>query len=125
MSALKIAIAALATVTLTAPLFAHARLMQTTPATNSTGKPTNKVEMRFSRPLVLKASGADVEMTEMPGMAMKKPMKMVGTTALAPDGKTMVVSFKAPLAEGRYDVTWHIQTSDQHRMQGRFAFAVK
>ena len=125
MSAFKFAVAVLAATTLTAPLLAHARLMATTPATNSTAKPTSKVEMRFSRPLVLKASGADVVMTDMPGMKMDKPMKMGGTASIAPDGKTLVVSFKTPLPEGRYDVTWHIQSTDQHRMQGKFAFAVK
>jgi copper resistance protein C len=125
MPALKFATAAIAATLLTAPLFAHARLMSTTPAISSTVKPTNKIEMRFSRKLVLKGSGADVGMTDMPGMKMSKPMKMAGTASLAPDGKTLVVSFKTPLPEGRYDVTWHIQSTDQHKMQGRFAFAVK
>lgn len=119
MPSVRITAAVLAASLLTAPLFAHARLMATTPAANSTGQSPGKVEMRFSRTLVAKSTTATVERTDAPG----KPV--AGKTSVAADGKTLVVALASPLPHGAYTVTWHIQTTDQHRMQGRFAFAVK
>ena len=70
-------------------------------------------------------SGADVTMTNMPGMAMDKPMKMVAKASPGKDGKTLVITFDKPLPQGSYTVAWHAVAADTHRIQGSFAFKVK
>ena len=88
------------------PAFAHPRLIAATPAPNSATAPTARLQLAFSERLVAQFSGADVVMTEMPGMKMHGPMKMAVKANLAEDGKTLVLTLQKPLAKGSYRVDW-------------------
>ena len=115
----------LASLALGATAQAHPRLLSSTPTANSTVFKPAKIAMKFSETLIAPMSSADVIMTKMPGRSAK-PMKISGvSSAIAADRKTMVLSFKQQLTTGTYRVNWHVVSSDTHRIQGSFAFAVK
>lgn len=101
---------------------AHPKLVSATPAANATvAKPAN-IQLRFSEKLMPAFSKADLIMAAMPGMP---EMKIASTAALASDGRTLVVTPKAPLHAGRYNVAWHVVSTDTHKVAGNYAFAVK
>ena len=67
-----------------------------------------------------------VQMTSMPGMTNHAPMKMSGlTTKVGADGKTLVITTKAPMPAGGYTLDWHAVAADTHRVEGSFSFTVK
>ncbi|MCH7860598.1 copper homeostasis periplasmic binding protein CopC [Sphingomonas sp. NPDC092331] len=107
------------------PALAHPKLMSATPAPDSVVAAPARLQLVFSEALVDKFSGVDLVMTDMPGMKMSAPMKMQLTTALSPDGKTMVVTLAKPLPRGAYKLDWHVVSNDTHRVQGSYAFKVK
>lgn len=72
--------------------------------------------------LVSAFSKAGLIMATVPGVP---EMKIASTAALAADGRTLVVTPKAPLYSGRYSVAWHIVSTDTHKAAGSFAFSVK
>ena len=103
---------------------AHPKLVSATPAPNATVAKPARVELRFSERLMPNFSGADVVMTGMKGMA-HPPMKVPATAAVAPDGRTLVVTPQAPLTAGTYNVAWRVVSADTHRITGTHAFAVR
>lgn len=107
------------------PALAHPKLVAATPAANTAAAPTARVQLVFSERLVGQFSGADVVMTAMPGMKMHGPMRMPGRTALAEDGKTLVVTFAKPLPKGSYRVDWRVVSADTHRVQGNYSFEIR
>jgi len=107
------------------PAFAHPKLITATPAPNSATAPTARLQLAFSERLVAQFSGADVVMTEMPGMKMRAPMKMAVKASLAEDGKTLVLTLQKPLAKGSYRVDWRVVSTDTHRVQGNYSFKVQ
>jgi len=112
------AVAALA-VTAT-PVLAHPKLLSSTPAAGATVGPVKDISMHFSEGLVAPVSGADLAM-DMKGMA---PMKMTVKTAVK-DGKTFVITPGATLMTGHYILSWHVVSTDTHRVEGKLAFTVK
>jgi len=117
----------LAAAALVAPLpaFAHPKLVSATPAPNATTAATARLQLVFSERLVAQFSGADVVMTEMPGMKMHGPMKMPVKASLAEDGKTLVLTLAKPLPKGSYRVDWRVVSADTHRVQGNYSFKVQ
>lgn len=113
--------ATLALLGLASAAYAHPKLVSATPAANATVAKPAKVQLHFSEKLMPKFSGADLTMA-MKGMA---PMKMTSMAALAPDGRTLVLTPKSPLPAGSYNVAWHVVSVDTHRVAGTYAFAVK
>lgn len=101
---------------------AHPKLVSATPAANATVAKPARIQLRFSEKLMPAFSKADLIMAAMPGMP---EMKMASTAALASDGRTLVVTPKAPLHTGRYNVAWHVVSTDTHKVAGNYAFAVK
>lgn len=105
---------------------AHPRLLQTSPAANTTVGAPVRIELKFSEPLVGPLTGADVLMVGTPGAQHQAPAKMPGFAArLGADHKTFMLTAPRPLAAGTYRVAWHAVSVDTHRVQGSFAFAVK
>lgn len=117
--------AAVAAVVIAAPAFAHPKLVASTPAANATVKPTAKVQLSFSERLVARLSTAQVVMTGMPGMADHPPMPMKGSTAIGPDGKSLIVTLARPLPAGSYKVTYQIVSADTHKVEGSVEFKVR
>lgn len=101
---------------------AHPKLVSASPAANATvGKPA-RLQLRFSEKLVPAFSKADLIMAAMPGMP---EMKIASTSAVGADGRTLIVTPKAPLHAGRYSVAWQVVSTDTHKVAGNYAFAVK
>ena len=101
---------------------AHPKLLSADPAANATVAAPPRIALRFSEKLVPAFSKVDLTMAAMPGM---RAMKVVAATAVAADGKTLVVTPRSRLARGRYTVDWRVVSSDTHNVAGRYAFAVK
>ena len=118
-------IAAAAALLAAAPALAHPKLVSANPAPNSVAASPTKLQLTFSETLVANFSGVELVMTDMPGMKMASPHKMAATTALAPDGKTVVVTLAKSLPRGAYRLDWHVVSTDTHRVQGSYAFKVK
>lgn len=115
-----------AAVLLVAPVaaYAHPKLISATPAPNSVAAPTARLQLVFSEGLVAQFSGADLVMTEMPGMKMNAPMKMPAKAALGADGKTLVVTLPKALPRGSYKLSYHVVSTDTHRVEGSYSFKV-
>ncbi len=105
--------------------YAHPKLVSATPAPNSVAAPTAQLKLVFSESLVAQFSGADLVMTEMPGMKMNAPMKMPAKAALAADGKTLVVTLPKALPTGSYRISYHVVSTDTHRVEGNYTFKIK
>jgi len=115
-----------AAVLLVAPIaaYAHPKLVSATPAANAVTAPTAQLKLVFSESLVAQFSGADLVMTEMPGMKMNAPMKMPAKATLGSDGKTLVVTLPRALPRGSYKLSYHVVSTDTHRVEGSYSFKV-
>ena len=126
MSRFLIAAAALSLAILPGAALAHSKLLSSSPAANATVAKPTKLTLTFSEKFLAPMSGVELVMTGMPGMADHPPMPIKGfKTALAVDGKTMVVTLPRALPAGDYDLKWHIVGADQHKMEGGYSFKVK
>lgn len=103
---------------------AHPKLVTASPAANAIVAKPARVVLRFSERLSPRFSGADLMMTGMAGMR-HAPVKVASAAAVAPDGRTLVITPNAPLAAGTYSVTWRVVSADTHRITGTHPFAVK
>lgn len=105
--------------------YAHPKLVSATPAPNAVTAPTARLQLVFSEALVAQFSGADLVMTEMPGMKMNAPMKMSATAAIGHGGKTLVVTLPRALPVGIYKLNYHVVSTDTHRVEGSYSFRVR
>ncbi|MBW6532665.1 copper homeostasis periplasmic binding protein CopC [Sphingomonas sp. RRHST34] len=103
---------------------AHPKLLSASPAPNATVTKPARVTLQFSEKLMPKFSGADLVMTGHGGTE-HAPMKVAAVATVGGDGRTLIVTPRAPLAAGRYSVAWHVVSADTHRVTGNIAFAVK
>jgi methionine-rich copper-binding protein CopC len=117
------------TVLAAAPALAHPQLVQTTPAAGSTVAPTDRIELRFSEPLVGKFTGASLTATRMMmgGQMMDHEMAIGGVkAAVSPtDRKVLVVTLRQRLTPGEYRLDWHAVSTDTHKVKGQLAFTVR
>ncbi|MET3653143.1 copper homeostasis periplasmic binding protein CopC [Dyella japonica] len=104
--------------------FAHPKLVVTTPADHADVSAPGTIEMSFSEALMTQLSGANLMMTEMPGMTME-PVKIEVKTVPSSDAKSLVMTPARPLSSGTYRVDWHVVSSDTHAAKGSFSFHVK
>jgi len=108
------------------PVFAHAKLVSSTPTASATVDKPGRVILTFNEKVMPSFTGVELMMTSMPGMSDHQPMKMTGfTSAMSADGKTLTLLMKRALPSGSYDVKWHAAGGDTHRMEGTFSFNVK
>jgi methionine-rich copper-binding protein CopC len=105
--------------------FAHPKLLSSTPADQAEVTAPTKIELKFSETLTTQFSGANLVMTEMPGMSGHNPMKVAAKVSAGDDAKTMVITPAQPLTTGTYKVDWRAVSSDTHPMTGNFSFKVK
>jgi len=126
MSRFLIAAAALSLAILPGAALAHSKLLSSSPAANATVAKPTKLTLTCSEKFLAPMSGVELVMTGMPGMADHAPMPIKGfKTSVAPDGKTMIVTLPRALPAGSYELKWHIEGADQHRMEGGYSFKVK
>ena len=108
-----------------ATAFAHAKLVSATPAADATAKPVKVITLNYSERLTPKLSTATLTMTGMPGMANHPDMKMTGvTSAIGPDGTSLVLTLAKPLPAGSYRVDWVVAGADTHRVSGAHRFDI-
>lgn len=106
--------------------FAHPDLVSATPAADATIARPTRLTLTFSDALLASASGIELVMTAMPGMADHPPMPIKGfRTTLAADGRTLTAALPRPLPAGTYALTWRVTGADRHAVEGRYAFTVR
>ena len=100
------------------PALAHAALLKSNPAPNSTVAAPKVIKVTFSEKVVPAFSGFK--------LAMDDGMTVVLTTKLSSDGKTMTGTPKGSFMAGTYKLSWHAASVDDgHRTEGSFTFKVK
>ena len=114
-----ITIAALAALVST-PAFAHAHLIQATPADKAVvaSAPTQLL-LKFSESLQLKFTGVIVTGPD------KKTVKLGGESVDPKTDTILTVPLEGTLAAGVYTVAWHALSTDGHKTQGTYTFTVK
>lgn len=119
--------AAVAAVSLSvsAPAYAHPKLVSSTPAANARVSAPSRITLTFSECLMARLSGAEIVMTGMPGMPNHRMAVTGFKTSVEGDNKTLVLTLARPLSAGTYQVAWHVVSTDTHRIQGNLAFTVK
>ena len=114
-----LAMVALFALGLSGPASAHANLVSSTPAANSTAaKSVQEVRLKFSETIEVKLSKVSI----------KGPQGVVAASAMVLDPKdrtVLVLSFAAPLSAGRYIVDWEAVAADTHKTHGTFSFTVQ
>jgi hypothetical protein len=121
----RLLIPALATLLVSAPAFAHPKIVSSTPAAQSTVAPLSRIEINFSEKLLAPMAGATLTMTDMPGMATHAPMAIRIATSVAPDGHTLIAVAPKPLPKGGYTLAYHVVSADTHRVEGELSFKVQ
>jgi methionine-rich copper-binding protein CopC len=112
-------LAALAISLLATSANAHPELKSASPAADVSSKvsPT-EIKLNFSESVIAKFSGAEIKdesgKTIPTGVPLTDPK----------DRKQLVVPLPAPLAPGRYKVTWHAVSEDTHRVKGEYSFGI-
>jgi methionine-rich copper-binding protein CopC len=98
--------------------FAHAALVQSDPAPNSTVAAPKAIKLTFSEKLTPAFSGFELSMSD--GMTMKV------ATKLSDDGKSLIGTPAGSFMSGAYKIAWHATSADDgHRMDGSLMFKVK
>jgi methionine-rich copper-binding protein CopC len=99
---------------------AHAKLVAARPAEGQTATPPpSELKLKFSEAVEVKF--AQVTVIGPDSKAVK-----TGALALDPsDETTLIVPLAAPLADGRYMVSWQVVAADGHKTKGSYRFEVK
>ena len=111
--------AILATIFLAGPAFAHPKLDSASPAADvSVIASPQEIKLNFSEAIIAKFSG--LELKDEGGRAVT-----TGNPVVDPkEPKQLVVPVSAPLAPGRYTVSWHAVSEDTHKVSGDYSFRV-
>ncbi len=105
-------------------VFAHPKVVATTPADHAEVSAPATIEVAFSEKLMTQLSGAELTMTPKPGDTAGA-VKIEVKTAASADAKSLVMTPARPLGPGMYRVDWHAVSSDTHAVKGSFSFRVK
>lgn len=128
-------------------VFAHAKLISSTPAVNATVAKPAKITLTFNEKLTGPTVKVELFMTGMAkgmshdggmdhskmaggkmdhgAMADHAPMKIAATSQLGKDGKSVTLMPKRALSAGKYKVVWTAAGADMHKMTGNYSFTVK
>ena len=110
-------LAALLSLGLAGPAFAHAHLTSSMPAPDAVVAAPASLRLSFSEGLELRFTG--IKLTGPDGVAVP-----TGDAALDPDGTTLIVPVTGALPAGAYTVDWHALSKDGHTTHGRYVFTV-
>ena len=130
-----------------AAVFAHTKLVSSTPAVNATVAKPAKITLMFNEKLTGPTVKVELFMTGMAkgmshdggmdhskmaggkmdhgAMADHAPMKIAATSQLGKDGKSVTLLPKRALSAGKYKVVWTAAGADMHKMTGNYSFTVK
>ncbi|WP_130618496.1 copper homeostasis periplasmic binding protein CopC [Dyella amyloliquefaciens] len=104
-------------------VFAHPKIVSTTPTDHAEVSAPSTIEIAFSETLMTQLSGADLTMTEKSGTTGSTKIEV--KTAASADAKSLVITPARPLSPGTYRVDWHAVSTDTHAVKGSFSFRVK
>ena len=116
---------AIVALSVSAPAYAHPKLVSSAPAANASVSAPSRITLTFSEGLMPRLSGAEIVMTGMPGMPNHRMAVTGFKTSVEGDNKTLVLTLARPLSAGTYQVACHVVSTDTHRIQGNLAFTVK
>lgn len=102
------------------PVLAHARLVKSTPAINTSAQNLKELSLTFSERLVPAFSKLQLGMG-MRGRTVAVPLR----TAVAADGRTLVGTPQRGLMKGAYVINWTAATLDGHKTAGSVPFRIK
>ena len=106
-------------------VFAHSKVVSSTPAVGASVAKPRVVTMTFSEALMPPTAAASIVMTEMPGVKNHGEMVIRNfTSAWSNNNRTMTLALKQPLKTGTYEVRWQAAGADGHRMTGKVNFKV-
>ena len=101
-----------------APAFAHAKLVQSNPAANSTSAAPKVIRLTFDEKIASAFSGFKLSMGD--GMVVST------STSLSDDGKTLIGRPTSPFMSGKWTISWHATSVDDgHKTEGTYTFTVK
>jgi methionine-rich copper-binding protein CopC len=101
----------------TGPAAAHAHLVSSVPAADSSVTSLERITVKFTEPVEAALSG--IVLTEADGTTIQ-------TNALPSSEKTeLSFSIGQALTAGSYRVHWHAIAADTHKSEGEFTFTVK
>ena len=100
-----------------APAYAHPKLVSSAPAANASVSAPSRITLTFSEGLMPRLSGAEIVMTGMPGMPNHRMAVTGFKTSVEGDNKTLVLTLARPLSAGTYQVAWHVVSTDTHRIR--------
>ncbi len=133
-------------------VFAHAKMVSSTPAVNASVAKPAKITLTFNEKLTGPTVKVELFMTGMAkgmshdggmdhskmdhskmaggkmdhgAMADHAPMKIAATSQLGKDGKSVTLTPKRALSAGKYKVSWTAAGADMHKMAGNYSFTVK
>ena len=145
-------LAATALVASPVAVFAHAKMVSSTPGVNATVPKPSKITLTFNEKLTGPTVKVELFMTGMAkgmshdggmdhskmdhskmaggkmdhgAMADHAPMKIAATSQLGKDGKSVTLTPKRALSAGKYKVSWTAAGADMHKMAGNYSFTVK
>ncbi|MFT4190170.1 MAG: copper homeostasis periplasmic binding protein CopC [Comamonas sp.] len=104
--------------------WAHAHLQQSIPAAHATVAAAERIELRFSGPLVARFAKVTVLFLGTDGQAQPVEVPDIAV-AYADDQRGVIATPAQPLQPGRYRVEWRVVSADTHPMKGQFSFVVK
>lgn len=100
------------------PALAHAKLVRSDPARNSTVAAPKIIKLTFSEKVAPAFSGFTVTMGD--GIAVDVSAKV------SADGKMITGTPASPFMAGKYTLSWHAAAADDgHHTQGSYKFTVK
>jgi len=103
---------------LLSPAFAHAKLVQSSPAADATISAPRVIRLTFSEKIVPAFSGFQLSMGD--GMTVST------STSLSDDGKTLIGRPTSPFMTGRWTMSWHATAADDgHKTEGSYGFTIK
>lgn len=99
------------------PALAHAKLVASTPAANATVAAPKTIALVFNEKVTPGSTKVELAMVD-------HNMKVAVKSAVAKDGRSVVVTPQGALMKGAYRLTWTAAGPDGHRMSGDLAFRV-
>ncbi|MBC7637062.1 MAG: copper homeostasis periplasmic binding protein CopC [Acetobacteraceae bacterium] len=112
---------AVSAVLMTVPAIAHPKLIASSPVAGRTASAPTAITLKFSEKLLAAFSGLSI--TPLSGGGGKAATVL--KTSVSPDGHTLVSRLATPLPSGSYLVSWHVVSSDTHRVAGSLRFIAR
>ena len=101
------------------PAFAHAGLVESTPAKDATVAAPKTIKLTFSEKIDPASSGIQLSMGD--GMGVS-----TAAASVSADGKTLTARTTSPFMAGKWTLSWHaLSADDGHGTQGSYSFTIK